>query len=201
MLNAGELGELGPEQREPVEIITRRARMLGSLVEDITLILLTETRPPETCPVALDELARMAVADFGVATAEAGVQLQAEIAPNLPKVSGAPVHLRRVLDNLIGNAIKFTPSGGKITVRVNQEGKEIALEVQDTGIGIPEDQLTHIFERFYQVDGSSRRRYGGTGLGLALVKEIVESLNGTVQVKSKVGVGTVFVVRLPISPT
>jgi len=104
-----------------------------------------------------------------------------------------------VLDNLISNAIKFTPAGGTITVRLRQEGKQVVLEVSDTGIGVPADQLERIFERFYQVDGSSRRKYGGVGLGLALVKEIAEAYGGRVTVESQVGEGSTFTVWLPVA--
>jgi PAS domain S-box-containing protein len=193
-----ELGELQQEQRKPIETIVRRSRMLSDLVEDITLILGAETRPLEQIPVSPDEVARTAVEDFRVAVDQAGLKLQAEIVPRLPPVSGSLTYLRRVMDNLLSNALKFTPEGGTITVRAWQEGKQVALEVQDSGIGIPAEQLERIFERFYQVDGSARRRYGGVGLGLALVKEIVSLHGGQVTVKSQVGEGSTFTVTLPI---
>ena len=107
--------------------------------------------------------------------------------------------MRRILDNLLGNAIKFTPTGGTITVQAKEKGKQIVLEVSDTGRGIPSDQLERIFERFYQVDGSIWRRYGGMGLGLALVKEIVEAYDGRVTVESQLGVGSTFSILLPIA--
>jgi len=199
MLDAGELGELRPEQQKPVSVIARRARMLSDLVEDITLILEAESSPPQPAPVALDELARAAVEDFQGAVRQAGLRLHAEIAPHLPPVSGSLAYLRRVLDNLIDNAVKFTPAGGTITMRLRQEGEQVALEVSDTGIGIPADQLERIFERFYQVDGGTQRQYGGVGLGLALVKEIVEAYGGRVTVESRVGEGSTFTVLLPIA--
>jgi signal transduction histidine kinase len=134
-----------------------------------------------------------------VATAQAELTLHAEIASGLPPVSGAPIYLRRVLDNLLGNAVKFTPPGGAITVRLRREGDLAVLEVSDTGVGIPTSQLERIFERFYQVDGSARRRYGGVGLGLALVKDITETYGGRVSVESQVDAGSTFTVYLPIS--
>jgi len=109
------------------------------------------------------------------------------------------VHFSRLLDNLIGNAIKFTPSGGSITVRLKREDGTAILEVSDTGVGIPGDKLDRVFDRFYQVDGSSTRRYGGTGLGLALVKEIAISHGGQVSVESTVGKGSIFRVNLPLN--
>jgi signal transduction histidine kinase len=198
ILNIGELGELQPEQRHPISVVARRSRMLSELVEDITLILGAETRSPEWEPVALDEVARTAVEDFSIKADEGGLTLRSDIAP-VPFVSGSLTYLRRVLDNLLGNAIKFTPEGGTVTVRVWQEDDVVALEVRDTGIGIPEGQFERIFERFYQVDGSVRRRYGGVGLGLALVKELVELHGGQVRVESQVGEGSAFIVTLPVS--
>ena len=199
MLDTGELGELQPEQQQSVAIIARRARILGDLVQDIMLILEAEASSPQPGPMPLDELALAAVEDFQMVTRQAGLTLQAEIAPHLPPVSGSHMYLRRVLDNLIGNAIKFTPEGGTITVRLRQEGQWVALEVSDTGIGMPADELEHIFERFYQVDGSIKRKYSGVGLGLALVREIVETCGGSVTVESQVGEGTTFTVLLPIA--
>jgi signal transduction histidine kinase len=197
MLDEGELGKLQPDQQHPVAVIARRSRMLSELVEDITLILGAETRPPEWSPIALDEMARTAVEEFRIRADETGLTLQSDIADVAP-VAGSLTYLRRVLDNLLNNAIKFTPEGGTITVSVWQEGEEVLLEVRDTGIGIPADQLTRIFDRFYQVDGSLRRRYGGVGLGLALVKDLVEMHNGRVMVESQPDVGSVFTVILPV---
>jgi signal transduction histidine kinase len=108
--------------------------------------------------------------------------------------------LRRVLDNLLGNALKFTPAGGALNVRLGQEGTQLVLQVSDTGIGIPKDKVERIFDRFYQVDGSMTRQYGGVGLGLALVKEIVEAHGGDVSVTSQVGQGSTFRVTLPVLP-
>lgn len=198
LLDAGELGPLRPEQREPVAIIARRTRMLAKMVEDITLILGAEARPLAREAVPLDDLAQAAVREFSLAAEEAGLTLKAEIASGLSPVSGEPIYLRRVLDNLIGNAIKFTPPGGNITVRLWQEDQRLKLQVSDTGIGIAPDQHERVFERFYQVDGSSRRRYGGVGLGLTLVKEVVSSLGGTIELESELGKGSTFTVALPV---
>lgn len=198
MLDTGELGDLQPEQQVPVAVIARRARMLSDLVRGITLILEAESNPPEPEPTPLDELTRAAVEDFQISVRQAGLKLRAEIVPDLPPVGGSPIHLRRVLDNLLDNAVKFTPEGGSILVRVRPDGDRVLLEVSDTGIGIPPDQQGRVFERFYQVDGSSKRRYGGVGLGLALVKEIVEVYGGQVALESVVGRGSTFTVSLPM---
>lgn len=199
LLGAGELGGLSSQQQNAADIIVRRVRMLSELVEDITLILVAEARPLTREPVPLDELARAAVEDFRVTTEKNGIQLYSKIAENVAPAVGEAVYLRRVLDNLLQNAVKFTPEGNSITVLVWQASEDVFLQVSDTGIGIPKDKLESIFDRFFQVDGSSRRRYGGVGLGLALVKQVVETLGGDVSVESAVDKGSTFTVRLPVA--
>lgn len=111
--------------------------------------------------------------------------------------------LEKVFVNLVSNSIKFTPEGGEVSVCVRVPGTEgkaewVEIEVRDNGIGISEDRLPHIFDRFYQVESGNTRDYEGTGIGLALAKELVELHSGEIQVTSKVGMGTVFKVRLPL---
>jgi PAS domain S-box-containing protein len=198
LLDQGELGGLQPVQREPVAIIARRARMLGKLVQNLTAILETETRQSKRETINLGSLVTDLVADFQVVASQAGLTLRTEVPSRLPAVFGDRTHLHRVLDNLLGNAVKFTASGGEICVRLWHENESLFLQVADTGVGIPQDQLQRVFERFYQVDGSMSRRYGGAGLGLALVKEIVEAHHGCVSVASKLGKGTTFTLQLPV---
>jgi adenylate cyclase len=197
LLDSGELGELQPDHKKAVNIIARRVRMLRKLVEDFTIILESETKELQPKPVRMTDLLCMLLNDFQAAAEQAGLTLVVDTASDLPPVLGDADQLRQVVDNLVANALKFTPSGGTITLRLWQEKTNLVLEVADTGIGIPHDQLEHIFERFYQVDGSASRRYGGTGLGLALVKEIVKAHGGQVTVQSTVGEGSTFQVRLP----
>jgi PAS domain S-box-containing protein len=197
LLASGDLGKLLPEQQPPADIIARRARMLSNLMDDLTAILEVETQGAKQEPVDLAELVHTLLADFQAAAKMARLTLAAEVAPDLPYVSGDPNHLRRVLDNLFSNALKFTPAGGSITLCAQREGPNVTLKVTDTGVGIPMDKLDRIFERFYQVNGSMTRRYGGVGLGLALVKEIVEAHGGHIVVESEVGRGSAFTVTLP----
>jgi signal transduction histidine kinase len=197
LLETGELGELQPEQREPVNIAARRLRMLGKLVDDITAILELEARDLQREPVDLASLVHGVLDHFRVIAEQQGLTLRADVAPDLPLVPGESSCFYRVLDNLLNNAIKFTPADGCITVSLRQSGEQLVLEVTDTGIGIPKEQQERIFERFYQVNGSIRRRYGGVGLGLALVKESVEALGGEIGVESEVGQGSTFRVTWP----
>jgi signal transduction histidine kinase len=197
VLESSWLGELQPEQKESISVITRRAQMLGRLVDDIMSILEVERRELKQEPVDLAQLIRTSLADFQPAAQKASLTLSADIAPDLPAVSGDTIALRRALDNLVGNAFKFTPAGGRIAVHLSRSEEAVRLEVADTGIGIPSEHLGRIFERFYQVDGSMTRKYSGVGLGLALVKSIVEAHGGQITVTSQVGVGTTFTILLP----
>ena len=199
LLDTGAMGKLRSEQREPVAIIARRMRMVTKLMDDFDAILAAETRELERKAVNLAEMVYEQLADFQDAAEKAELELLAQVMPDPPPVLGDVTHLRRVLDNLLGNALKFTPAGGRITVRLEQEGQNLVLEVADTGLGIPQDQLERIFERFYQVDGSMSRRFGGAGLGLALVKEIAKAHGGSVGVHSDPGQGSTFRVTLPVS--
>lgn len=111
-----------------------------------------------------------------------------------------PDALRHVLDNLVDNAIKYTPNGGRITVRWHAKGDHVDFEVEDTGVGIPDKDLPRIFERFYRVDKARSREMGGTGLGLAIVKHLVQAMKGQVRATSQEGKGTTFKVSLPRAP-
>jgi two-component system phosphate regulon sensor histidine kinase PhoR len=105
--------------------------------------------------------------------------------------------IRQILDNLIDNAIKYTPEGGSVRVRCQIQGATVAVEVADTGIGIPRDDLPRVFERFYRVDKARSRELGGTGLGLSIVKHLVQSIGGQITVDSRLGAGSRFTVHLP----
>jgi two-component system phosphate regulon sensor histidine kinase PhoR len=108
--------------------------------------------------------------------------------------------VHQILDNLIDNAVKYTPPGGRIGVRWRAENGQVCLEVEDTGIGIPEQDLPRIFERFYRVDKARSRELGGTGLGLSIVKHLVSALHGSIHATSRLGQGTTFSVHLPRAP-
>jgi len=113
-------------------------------------------------------------------------------------VEGESNQIERAIANLIGNAIKYTPESGRIEMSLEKERDFAKFTIKDTGMGIPEDELPYIFDRFYRVDKARSRETGGSGLGLAIVKWIVEAHKGNIEVKSKVGEGTVFVVFLPL---
>jgi PAS domain S-box-containing protein len=200
LLESGELGGLHLDQREPIRIITRRTHMLRKLVEDITAILEIEAHARSGQHTSLDlaALVQAVINEFQITAEKAHLLLATEIEAAVPPLHGDALALRRVLDNLLSNAFKFTPAGGRVTVRLRPTTEKMILEVSDTGIGIAADKLERIFDRFYQVDGSATRHYGGLGLGLALVKEIVEAHGGQIEVVSQVNVGTTFTITLPL---
>ncbi len=129
----------------------------------------------------------------------AKVEVRWEVAPDLSLLMADPDLLGQVVVNLLDNALKFSPGGGVVTVRAWPEGDEVIIAVSDQGIGIPPDKLGRIFERFYQVDGSTSRRFGGMGIGLALCKAIVEAHGGRIWAESAgEGQGSTFYVALPV---
>jgi signal transduction histidine kinase len=116
------------------------------------------------------------------------------------RIAGDRDHLEQVLNNLIANAVKYTPDGGEITVRVGDEGGQAAISVRDTGIGIPPEELDAVFGLFYRSPDRRARDVGGMGLGLYISKEIVDRHGGRIWAESELGKGTTFQVRLPRSP-
>jgi signal transduction histidine kinase len=191
------LGPLGDAQREGLDIMIRRTNQMIRLVESITTM---EAVNPETLdlrPLDLGELAHSALQSSRLAMEQASITPQEEIPPKLPPALADGTRIIQVFDNLLANAIKFSPEGGTITVRVREMRNHLRVEVADTGIGIPPEKQTLIFNRFYQVDGGSQRQFGGIGLGLAIVKVIVEAHGGRVGVKSEVGVGSTFYFTVP----
>lgn len=117
------------------------------------------------------------------------------------KFTADPQRIQQIAGNLLSNAIKFTPAGGNVVLRVWVEENAAVFQVEDTGIGIPETQLSRLFEKFHQLDTPYRRRYEGTGLGLALTKQLVDLHRGRIEVESTEDVGSIFTVWIPIQRT
>jgi signal transduction histidine kinase len=147
--------------------------------------------------VQLEEVINNCIHDQLPQAKNNGVILRTEI-EDISPVRADKDKLTDVLTNLIDNALKFTPKGGHIIVAARKVPSGVHIEVKDTGIGIPVDQIPHLFQRFYQVDSSTSRRYGGTGLGLHISKTIVEAHKGKIWIESEEGKGTTVHVELPI---
>jgi two-component system sensor histidine kinase BarA len=196
------LGPVNEEQRNALEISRRAGRKLESLIESLILFSLAEHggMTLRLTTVDLNKVAGEVVANSRSKAEEKGIALASEINPHLPPVKADEEKLSWAILQLIDNAVKFTNSGGRVTLSIQPESEGLVMiSVADTGIGIPSDRLQEIFEPFYQLDNSSTRRYGGTGLGLALVRDIVSAHGSMVEVQSEAGKGSTFRFPLPAS--
>ena len=192
--------ELGPTSRRYVEVIRRSNGRLRRAVEDMLLVAEIEADRLELKPEPTDlaELAAAAVEDALPRAAANGIELLLEVNGRLPLEADAE-RLRQMLDNLVSNALKFTPSGGSVILSARNGDGPLSLEVTDTGIGIPHDELGQLFSRFYRASSATRRAIPGTGLGLVIVRAIVEGHGGTIRLESTEGEGTRVTVSLPRS--
>lgn len=198
----GELGELTPFQLDKIKIINARADQMTKIINDLLDITrLEEGRlVGKKWPAPVDGLIINAVSEYKNRAAENGLELYHTIEEGLPPVSVDVWRVHQVLENLIGNAIKFTPPGGTIEVAARRSEDEgmVEIEVRDTGPGIPLHEQKKLFTMFYQVETESTRSAGGLGLGLAISKGIVESHGGRIWVESEPGRGSSFKFTLPI---
>ncbi|MDD7368537.1 MAG: HAMP domain-containing sensor histidine kinase, partial [Berryella intestinalis] len=153
--------------------------------------------------VDVSDVVGMVAAAQSAVAARKGVSLSTSVQADVPLLMSDWEKVRRILTNLTSNAVKFTPSGGRVNVEVSagEAGKTVIIRVIDTGIGIPKDKQRLVFERFTQENMSTVRRYGGSGLGLSLVNDLVSMLGGEVSVESGPGEGSIFTVVLPVDST
>lgn len=147
----------------------------------------------------LVQIVRKALQDFEILARDNRIELDFQTSASTVFIHADSHLFERVVDNLISNAIKYTPPHGQVTIRIQQTNQEVLLSVQDTGIGIPPEDLPHVFEAFYRVRKSSHRKATGSGLGLSIVATIVEQHNGLVQVESELEKGSLFTVVLPVN--
>jgi CheY-like chemotaxis protein len=200
LLHAGDLGMLEPEQEQAMYIIVNRVNELRKLVERMSTLMAVDAGMGVVAPLDLGQLVTHVVAAHQPAAVSSDLELTFELEPNLPRVEGDMYHIQQAIECLVENAIKFTPEGGVVETRAYSEDDQVILTVEDTGIGIEEEEFHQIFDRFYQVDGSSTRRYGGIGLGLSVTKAVAEKYCGQIAVESQVGEGSRFVIRFPALP-
>lgn len=194
------LGPLTAEQAEALRTVLQRANVIIEMVNDILALTREQSEPMRLEPLNLGQIAENSIALAQAAAESAGIQMSLSYPPDLPMVAGDARRLSQVMDNLLGNAIKFSPAGGAVAVRIAQRDARIEVCVADQGIGIAAHDLPHIWERFYQADAGATRRFAGSGLGLAIVKRIVEGHGGEVGVVSAPGQGSTFTFTLPIRP-
>jgi CheY-like chemotaxis protein/two-component sensor histidine kinase len=179
------------------------AKLQSELIEDlldVSRILQGKLRL-NVSPVNLTAIIQAAIETVHLAAAAKSIAIEATLDPEVGQVSGDATRLQQVLWNLLSNAVKFTPMGGRVAVQLEQAGNQVQITVSDTGKGILPNFLPYVFDYFRQEDGATTRKFGGLGLGLAIVRHLVELHGGTVQVASPgEGLGATFTVKLPLMP-
>lgn len=180
-----------------VNIIVGEVERLTRILEDLLILSRAESQAPEREPFALTTLVRDVIERSNAQAEKSGLQLSYTSGQHI-EVNANRDQIEQVLVNLVDNAIKYTSSGGKITVWTETSNGQTSVHIKDTGIGVLSQDLPRLFERFYRVDKARSRQSGGTGLGLSIVKHIVEMHGGSVQVQSEYGKGSVFSFSLPV---
>jgi signal transduction histidine kinase len=175
--------------------------LLNRLVDDLQELALAEAGQLhlERRPLDVSEVARLATEAIRPQAEARGLELSLDLPPDLPPVAADPHRIGQVLRNLFNNALEFTPQGGQVTLTARLDGTWVCLEVGDSGPGIAPEHLPFVFERFYRADPARARTTGGAGLGLTIVKQLVEAHGGRVWVKNTPGAGSVFGFTLPVA--
>ena len=190
-----EVGPLTETQRSGLKVIAEKTHLLTKLAESIVSLQRLTLAPETLLPVSLTNLAKAALQSAEPTAQAAGIALRSEFDGGVRPVLGDPIRIAQVFDNLMSNALKYTPAGGTVTIQVRDAENEVEVTVADTGVGIPPEAHARIFDRFYRVQEDNHR--AGLGLGLAIVKEVIEAHGGHVRVESEPGQGSTFFFTLP----
>jgi signal transduction histidine kinase len=198
LLAEGQFGPINHEQQEALGTVMQKAQKLADIVEDIVSLQAMETRAFDRKPIDLVALVREIVAKDMPRAQALGLELKVHSPENLPPVLVDSKTISDAFEKLLDNAIKFGGDGKCVEVTLQDtDGPMLQVMVRDYGIGIDVPEQQKIFQRFYQVDGGTARRYGGTGIGLAIAKSIIDGHGGRIGVKSKLGEGATFIFTLP----
>jgi len=199
----GLTGDVSPKALEMIDRAERRIRILLKLIND--LLILSRMRvarlPVQMEPTSICEIAGRVVELLTERARSKDVDIKLNLQASLPPIVADPASIEQLFTNLIANAIKYTPEHGRVTLKCADSADHIQIQVSDTGIGIPADELPRIFEEFYRAHNARAFAEEGTGLGLSIVKSIVETHKGTITVHSEVGKGTTFSIILPKLPS
>ena len=195
----GIVGELNDKQMDLLQKVKNRIKGMVDLIRDILDVCFIEEggylKQIEHLDVA--EILKRTVELIQPQAQDKNIALHVKIEDNLPVISGNRSSVEALFINLISNAIKYTPPGGKVNVEMGENAQNVQLEVTDTGIGVEDVDFPRIFDKFYRVRSDLTKNISGTGLGLSIVKSVVDAHYGTINIESKVGVGTIFTVLLP----
>ncbi len=194
----------GVEQPDPetVQVMLAQADRLGRLVDQLLDLSRLESGdvPLDRQPLALEPLVAEVVSEIQVAGSGRGVQVGCVVPPDLPPVWADRERIHQVLFNLLDNAVRFTPAGGRVKVSASRHNGVCEVSVEDTGPGIEPEHLPRLFERFYRADPARSSKQGGTGIGLAIARSVVEAHGGHIRAQSEPGRGSVFTFDLPVAP-
>jgi two-component system sensor histidine kinase BaeS len=192
----GMLDGLYPADRPQLERLLAETRQMERLVEDLRTLALADAGalPLHREPVDVGVLAGEVVSGYRPQAVDAGVELRASVAEDLPEASLDPVRVRQVVANLVANALRHTPSGGSVSVEVRAERPDLVLVVTDTGRGMDAESAARAFDRFWRAGDAS-----GAGLGLSIVRDLVNAHGGTVSLESQQGRGTIVICRFPVN--
>ena len=199
MLSDGFFGKLTKKQKQSLEMISRNVENLDKLLADILDISRVQTGKLrfELSKVQIADCIKYSIENIKASADKKNISIAAKI-EKLPELTLDNGRIMQVLTNLINNAVKFTPAKGKITVEAEKQKNNVLVKVKDTGIGIAGKDMKKLFEPFFQAESSDRRKYGGTGLGLTICKNIIEQHGGKIWVKSRLGKGSIFYFSLPL---
>jgi signal transduction histidine kinase len=203
-LAGGYAGQVSPQQQDILDRAANRVSFLQTLVDDLLDLAAGKAAVREQAtrgPVSLAPLVGRVVERFAISAREKGLALECRDSSGDAALSvmGVAGDLDRAFNNLVSNAVKYTPAGGRVTVTLAREAGEARVVVEDTGIGIPEEALDHLFEEFYRAPNAREVEHEGTGLGLTIVQDILARLGGRITVQSSVGTGTRFTIALPLA--
>lgn len=198
LMKKGYLGPINFQQEETTGRCVTRLEMLDNLIGDLLRLSMRRTAlTTDMNPTQASAILQNVSGLFKAQAREKSVEFVIEIDENLPAVMATEQLIDELFSNLISNAIKYTPSGGKVTASLSREEDKIRFEVSDTGIGIPEEAFHKLFSEFFRADNAKEFSEAGTGLGLVIAKEILDCLKGVISVRSQVGKGTTFICHLP----
>ena len=194
----------GVEQPDPetLQVMLAQSERLGRLVEQLLDLARLESGdvPLHREEVALAPLVSEVLSEIAVARADMDISLERDVPEDLPPVYADRERVHQVLFNLLDNAVRFTPSGGRVSVSADRVNGSVDVHVADTGPGIGAEHLPRLFERFYRVDPARAKKDGGTGIGLAIARSVVEAHGGRIWAESEPGKGSVFTFELPVAP-
>lgn len=199
-LESGLAGELNPKQLHLIQRARMRVQGIIDLSRDLLDLAKMESGTlGEPQPVQVADLLKDALEVYQPQAEQKNQTLELELEPELPPVMAVPRALGQVFNNLVSNAVRYTPEGGRIVVRARRAGDFLEVAVEDNGLGIPPEDQERIFQRFYRVKNADTRHIVGTGLGLPIVKRVVDDMGGEILLESEPGKGSTFIVRLPLN--